>query len=384
MTFAAAISRHPSSPDATAEVVGEVLERGGPTPDLALVFCSTAHAGAFDDIVGTVRALVGPRRLLGVTASGVVGGPEEVEDEPALSLWTGSLGYVPEPVRVTAAGTSAGVALQGLPQPVAGRRQTVLLLADPFSLPVPDILDVVAAGGRPVPVIGGLASSGLSPGRNRLALDGEVHHDGGVGVLLDDVQTVVSQGCRPVGQPMIVTRVEGNMLGELAGRGAVEQLELLLARLGPDDRALVAEGGLHIGIVADEHQVDFDRGDFLVRNVVGVDRERGALAVGATPEVGTTVQFLLRDAASADEDLRALMADRGEAAAALLFTCNGRGRRLFGQPDHDARVVADHTPGRAVAGMFCAGEIGPVGPRSFLHGFTASVLLFPTATAPAG
>lgn len=384
MSFAAAISRHPSSPDATAEVVGEVLERGDPPPDLALVFCSTTHVDAFDDIVGTVRALVGPRRLLGVTASGVIGGAEEVEDGPAIGLWTGHLGYVPEPVRLTAAGTSAGVALQGLPQAVPGRRQTVLLLADPFSLPVPDILDVVASRSpRPTPVIGGLASAGLSPGRNRLALDDEVHRDGGVGVLLDGVTTVVSQGCRPVGQPMIVTRSEGNMLLEVAGRRAVEQLESLLGRLGEEDRALVADGGLHIGIVADEHQLSFDRGDFLVRNVVGVDRDRGALAVGATPEVGTTVQFLLRDAASADEDLRALLAGR-EAGAALLFTCNGRGQRLFGQPDHDARVVAGHTAGGAVAGMFCAGEIGPVGPRSFLHGFTASVLLFPSAAAAEG
>ena len=385
MRFAAAISRHPSSPDATAEVVGEVLERlAGPPPDLALLFCSTAHAEAFDDIVGTVRALVGPQRLVGVTAGGVIGGPEEVEDEPALSLWAGRLGYVPEPVRLTAAGTSAGVALQGLPQPVAGRRQTVLLLADPFSLPVPDILDAMASRSpRPSPVIGGLASSGLSPGRNRLALDGEVHRDGGVGVLLDGVDTVVSQGCRPVGQPMIVTRAEGNMVLEVAGRKAVEQLESLLGRLGEEDRALVADGGLHVGIVADEHQLSFDRGDFLVRNVVGVDRERGALAVGATPEVGTTVQFLLRDADSADEDLRALLAGR-EAEAALLFTCNGRGRLLFGEPDHDARVVADHIAGQAVAGMFCAGEIGPVGPRSFLHGFTASVLLFPSPPAVEG
>jgi small ligand-binding sensory domain FIST len=383
MPFTAAISRHPSTPDATAEVVGQVLDRGGHGPDLALLFVGAEHASAFDDVVGTVRTLIAPHRLLAVTAGGVIGGHEEVEDEPAISLWTGRLGYVPEAVRVTAVGTSAGVALQGLPQPDPGRRQTVVLLADPFSLPVPDLLDVIAAGDGPVPVIGGLASAGLSPGANRLALDGEVHTDGAVGVLLDDVDTVVSQGCRPIGNPMIVTRAEGNLLHELAGKRAVEQLERLLGRLGVEDRALVGDGGLHLGIVADEHQASFERGDFLVRNVVGLDRERGALAVGATPEVGTTVQFHLRDADSADEDLRALLAGR-VAGAALLFTCNGRGRRLFGAPDHDAAVVAEHTPGGAVAGMFCAGEIGPVGPRSFMHGFTASVLLFPTPGGGAG
>jgi small ligand-binding sensory domain FIST len=227
-----------------------------------------------------------------------------------------------------------------------------------------------------VPVIGGLASVGMSPGLNRLALDDEVFSDGGVGVLLDGVETVVSQGCRPVGNPMIVTSADGNLVVELAGRSAIERLEQLLGEITAEERALLTGGGIHLGIVADEHQPAFARGDFLVRNVVGADRERGALAVGATPEVGTTVQFHLRDAASADEDLRELLAGR-DAAGALLFTCNGRGRRLFGVPDHDARLVADLTPGRAVAGMFCAGEIGPIGGRSFLHSFTASVLLFP-------
>ncbi|HEY8544939.1 MAG TPA: FIST N-terminal domain-containing protein, partial [Acidimicrobiales bacterium] len=313
MRFAAAVSRHPSPPDATAEVVGEVLEAlPGPPPDLALLFCGAGHGRAFEDIVGTVRALVGPRRLLGVTAGGVIGGTEEVEDEPALSLWAAQLGYVPDPVRVTAfPQTTSGSAFQGLPQPAAGRRQTVLLLADPFTLPVPDMLDVVASrGAHAAPVIGGLASAGMSPGHNKLVLDGEIHRDGGVGVLLEDVETVVSQGCRPVGRPMIVTRAEGNLLFEVAGRPAVEQVETVLARLSEDERGIVADGGLHLGIVADEHQVSFDRDDFLVRNVVGVDRERGALAVGATPEVGTTVQFLLRDADSADEDLKALLAGR--------------------------------------------------------------------------
>ena len=376
MPFAAAISRHPSAPDATAEVVGQVLDHGGRGADLALLFCSAEHVDAFEEIVATVRTLVEPGRFLGVTAGGVIGGAEEVEDEPALSLWTGSLGYVPPALRLTALATTAGVALQGLPQGSEDGGQTAMVMADPFSLPVPDLLDAVAAGDAPVPIIGGLASAGMSPGHNRLALDDEVFTEGGVGVLLDGVETVVSQGCRPVGNPMIVTGAEGNLVLELAGRSAIDRLEQLLGEITAEERALLTGGGIHLGIVADEHQLVFERGDFLVRNVVGADRERGALAVGATPEVGTTVQFHLRDAASADEDLRELLADRA-AEGALLFTCNGRGRRLFGVPDHDARLVADLTPDRAVAGMFCAGEIGPIGGRSFLHGFTASVLLFP-------
>jgi small ligand-binding sensory domain FIST len=185
---------------------------------------------------------------------------------------------------------------------------------------------------------------------------------------------VVSQGCRPVGSPMIVTRSEGNQLLELAGQSALARLEQVARQVGPDERSLLA-GGVHLGVVADEHRVAFERGDFLVRGVLGADRERGALVVGAQVEVGTTVQFHVRDAASADEDLRALLAGR-RADGALVFTCNGRGRNLFGTPHHDATLVADVTSDRAVAGMFCAGEIGPVGRRSFLHGFTASVLLF--------
>ncbi|HMG45597.1 MAG TPA: FIST N-terminal domain-containing protein [Acidimicrobiales bacterium] len=376
MSYAAAISRHPASADATAEVVGQVLDAGGHGADLAVLFCSGEHVDAFADVVGTVQALAGPKRLVGITAGGVVGRTEEVENEPALSLWTAHLGYVPEPVRLTAASTTAGIALQGLPQGTG--HQTALLLADPFSLPVPDLLDVVAVADNPLPVIGGLASAGMAPGQNRLVLDGEIFTEGAVGVLLDGVETVVSQGCRPIGSPMIVTSADGNLVVELAGQSAIEQLEQLLGKLTPEDRELLASGGLHLGVVADEHQLAFQRGDFLVRNVVGADRERGALAVGATLEIGTTVQFHLRDAASADEDLRALLAGH-DADAALLFTCNGRGRRLFGTPDHDAQLVAEHTSTRAVAGMFCAGEIGPIGGRSFLHSFTASVLLFPTA-----
>lgn len=376
MSFTAAISRHPSAADATAEVVGHVLERDGAQPDLALVCCTTPHVDAFDEIVGTISTLVSPARLLAVTAGGVVGRHEEVEDVPGLSLWTARLGYVPEPVRLTAASTPAGVALQGLPHVDPDAGSTALLLADPFTLPVPDVLDVIAADERPLPVIGGLASAGMSPGQNRLALDDDVYEDGGVGVVLQEVECVVSQGCRPIGSPMIVTKAEGNRLYQLAGRNALDRLELLLGEVTAEERALLSMGGVHLGIVADEHQLAFARGDFLVRNVVGADRDTGALVVGAQPEVGTTVQFHLRDAASADEDLRALLTGR-RAEGALLFTCNGRGRRLFGIADHDAQLVADLTPDQGVGGMFCAGEVGPIGTRSFLHSFTASVVLFP-------
>jgi small ligand-binding sensory domain FIST len=242
------------------------------------------------------------------------------------------------------------------------------------------VVDLLGLLDPPVPGVGGAASAARVPGGDRLVLDDLVHADGGVGVVLPvEVATtlVVSQGCRPVGEPMIVTRAEGNLVAELAGRPALERLEELARALAPDERAKLATG-LHLGVAVDEHRMTFGRGDFLVRNVMGADRASGALAVGDVVPVGTTVQFQVRDADSADEDLRALLsaASATEAGGALLFTCNGRGQRLFGEPDHDARAVEAAVRSGAVAGMFCAGEFGPVGPRSFVHGFTASIALF--------
>lgn len=349
----------------------------GPT-DLAVLFCSADHRDSFDEIVATVRAVLDPARLLGVTASGIIGGAREVEDSPAISLWAAGLGVEPVPVRMSAVRTETGAAISGLPQADGPEEQTLLLLSDPFTMPVADVLDVLAARDDSPAVIGGQASAAMVPGGNRLALDGEVHRDGAVGVLLPSslMRPLVSQGCRPVGSPMIVTKASGERLEELAGQPALTRLQQVASQLDPGERALLAEG-VHLGVVVDEHRSSFDRGDFLVRNVAGADRDTGALITGAVTPVGTTVQFHVRDASSADEDLRlALAAGGGKGQAALLFTCNGRGRRLFDAPDHDAELVAGVIHEEAVAGMFCAGEIGPVGDRSFLHGFTASLAVF--------
>lgn len=383
MRCVTALSQHPVAAEATAEVVGQVLDRGLERRDLVVLFCSAHHVDAFAAITSTVRSLLEPGRLVGATAVGIVGGEREVEEGPALTLWATELDMVPPAVRLTATSTPAGVAIQGLPGNTQATGNTVMLLADPFSLPMPEVLDVFAAGEEPTPIVGGLASAGMAPGSNRLALDDDVFVDGAVGVVLDAATTtVVSQGCRPVGSPMIVTQADGNQLVELAGKSALSRLEQVASQIGPDERSLLANG-VHLGVVADEHQAAFGRGDFLVRSVLGADRERGALSVGAVLEVGTTVQFHVRDATSADDDLRALLAGH-HADGALVFTCNGRGRDLFGTPDHDASLIADVTKDAAVAGMFCAGEVGPVGGRSFLHGFTACVLLFgDTASSPA-
>lgn len=378
MSYAASMSEHPIATHATGEVVGSVFEQLGAAPDLAVLFVTAPHAGALEDIAAAVREVLKPATLIGATAVSVLGGDREVEEKPAVSLWAGRLAGPVAPVRLDVS-TSIGVAVSGLGHDLVGRtdEQTLVLLADPFSVPLDGFLDAAPETYPGLRIVGGLASAARGPGGNRLVLDDRVYTDGAVGALLSPLHAttaVVSQGCRPIGNPMTVTKSDGRVIYELAGRPALERLVELLEGLDPDERAL-AQRGIHLGRVIDEHKIDFDRGDFLIRTVLGGDRDVGALAVGDEVAVGATVQFQVRDAASADDDLRELLAGR-QAKGALVFTCNGRGTHLFGVPDHDAQVVNAHVDGDATAGMFCAGEVGPVGDRSFLHGFTASVLLF--------
>ncbi len=386
MPFASALSLHPDPAQATGEVAGRVLEVLGPRPDLAVVFVSPHHVEATTDIAAALRALIEPVVLLGATGVAVIGGDQEVEDAPAVSLWAGRLAEAPRPVRIRAARTPSGVALGGITADTCGPGEVLVLLADPFTLPVDDVVEMLSSLVPPVPVVGGAASAARAPGGNRLVLDGEVVSDGAVGAVLPEAVAtsfVVSQGCRPVGDPMIVTQADGNQLVELAGRPALDRVDEVVAAADPHERAQLAEG-LHVGVAVDEHKMTFGPGDFVIRNVLGAVRGARSLAVAERVPVGTTVQFQVRDADSADEDLRSLLvaaSAEGLADAALVFTCNGRGSRLFGEPDHDARQVHAAVRGDAVGGLFCAGEIGPVGERSFVHGFTASILLFRDATS---
>ena len=212
-------------------------------------------------------------------------------------------------------------------------------------------------------------------------LDDRVIDTGAVGVRVDGIRirALVSQGCRPIGSIYTVTVAEGNVIRELAGRPPLQRLQEVVEALPPEDRELVNRG-LHVGRVIDEYKTELGRGDFLIRGVTGVDPQTGALAVGDRIEVGETIQFHVRDAATADEDLRNLLEQEAEPAdGALLFTCNGRGSRLFPVPDHDASLVSNKLGGLPLAGFNCAGEIGPIGGKNFLHGFTASVALFSDA-----
>jgi small ligand-binding sensory domain FIST len=376
--FAAAMSQHPDPAVATGDVVGRVLEAlGDPddAPDLAMLFVTPVHAPAMEEIVATVNATLRPRAMLGCAAVSVVGGEREVEQGPAISLWAGRTGPT-TPFHLTVGDSPDGLTFTGWPESIPDDASALLLLPDPFTFPTDDLLRRMEEDRPGMPVVGGMASAARAPGGNRLVIDGRVMTDGAVGAFLGpqvEVATVVSQGCRPVGSPFVVTRAEHNIVYELAGRSAVERLQEVAAALPDDDRELLAEL-VQIGRVIDENKLDFGPGDFLVRNVVGADPNSGALRVGDIVQVGSTAQFQVRDAVSADQDLRR-MVDGRSADAALVFTCNGRGTHLFPEPHHDAMVVSESLAGAPVAGMFCAGELGPIGGHNFMHGFTASVVL---------
>jgi len=376
-TFAAAASEHPSANDAVAEVVGEILQSIGPAADLVVIFATGEHAEALPDVVRTVRTLLNPRVLVGATAVSVVGGAREIEGRAGLTLWAARFGTDIEPIRLEAFRSPQGELLVAGGGVIGRNEGTLLLLADPFTFPATEVLDHLGETAPGVTIIGGFASAGQMAGQNVLILDDERFRDGAVGVWLPPsvrVSPVVSQGCRPIGQPLTVTRGEGNVINELAGASALTRLMSQLEALGEEEKELV-QAGLHVGIVVDEHQMDFGAGDFLVRGVIGADRDAGSVVIGDQIQIGTTVQFHVRDARTADEDLRLLL-DGRPAAGVLLFTCNGRGLHLFGEPHHDATVVADSCGTDAIAGMFCAGEFGPIGGQTFVHGFTASMALF--------
>jgi small ligand-binding sensory domain FIST len=256
-------------------------------------------------------------------------------------------------------------------------------LADPFTTPVQELLSLLGEQYPGVPVIGGLAGGGRDAGENRLVLAGQAYDGGAVGVGISGpvaVQTIISQGCRPIGDRYVVTRAERNVIHELGGKPALQRLQAAFDSLGEQERR-TAHRALHVGIVIDEQGNHFDRGDFLIRNLIGADQVAESIAVGESVREGQTVQFHLRDARTADEDLNLLLAAYGQRrhvppSGALLFSCCGRGEGLFGEPHHDVTVLRTRLGTIPTAGFFAQGEIGPVGHKNFVHGYTASIALF--------
>jgi small ligand-binding sensory domain FIST len=353
---------------------------GGANVDLAYLFLSGEHGDEAEEALAAALEELDAFNLLGCVAEGVIGRDRELEQGPGAVVWAAALpGSMIETFHAVAFATDDGVAVSGVP--LLADADLVTLLVDPFTFPASGFLAELIQSEGEIPVVGGLASSGGGPDAQALFLDGDVLPDGAVGAVLRGahVRTVVSQGCAPVGTDSVVTSAEDNVVYELAGRPALERLQSELRTMGPEQQQLAASGGLLAGLVIDENRSEYKRGDYLMRGLIDIDEDSGAITLGEAVRVGQTLRFHVRDARSADDDLQeglfhALEGER--AAGALLFTCNGRGTNMFSEPDHDARAVANALRGDALAGFFCAGEIGPVGGKPFLHGFTATAAVF--------
>ena len=384
--FASAMSTLPKPGDAAREACAAVLRAlDGHHPDLVVLFATPDLMANAAGIAAIISGELGGGAIIGCTAEAVVGTGREVESPPGLSLWAASLpGTRLEPfVLDPGLGDDGAAVLTGWPAQVDPRApaevagsDAVILLADPFSFP-PDSLH--GPDGKPAArqVIGGMASGGRAPGDHRLVFGEHVLAEGAVGVVVPGAHAVVSQGCRPVGPEMTITACHDGVVEELAGRPALERVQAVVEDLGAEDRALVDQGVL-AGLVEDGNKPQLEQGDFLIRGILGGDPSTGAIAVGERVRVGQVMRLQVRDHESAGADLRRALAQApGPAGGALLFTCNGRGTHMFPEPDHDARAVADVLGAVPLAGLFCNGEIGPVGGRAHLHGFTATLAVFP-------
>jgi small ligand-binding sensory domain FIST len=356
---------------------------GAGEADLALVFASGAHLAAPEAALEGVHSVLAPKALVGCGAGGVLGVGRELESGTALAVWAASFGGAGRATAFAAsAEPDAAVAFAGLPELTDAT--AAIMLVDPYSFATDAVLVHLADAAPEVPVLGGIASARTPEGEAALFLGEEVCERGAVGVSFEGIELVscVSQGAAPVGREVTITAADGNLIHELAGRPALEMVEQLISELGAGERALIA-GGLLLGIVIDLGKPEYGQGDFLVRGVLGADPSTGTLVVGATVKPGQVVRLHVRNARSADEDLRNALRRRlgalpgHRAAGAIVFSCNGRGSAMFDEPDHDAALVAHELGGAPAAGFFAAGEIGPVGSRSFLHGYTATVAVFP-------
>jgi small ligand-binding sensory domain FIST len=381
----AGLSTHENGREAASAALDAALAPlGGRPADLVFLFVSPQHEDEQRAIIDVATERVEGATVLGCSAGGVIGATREIEDAPAVAAWAASLpGIGVQPFRLTFQREDDHAIIEGLEDlPSRGEEPVMVMLADPFSFPADVLLDHLNETSAAIPIVGGMASGGLEAGRNSLYFNDEILRDGAVGAILTGggMTTVVSQGCRPVGRTYAVTRAERNVLFEMGGAPAMTRIEELYAESTERDQLLIRRG-LHVGSAITETKPELGRGDFLVRNVVGVDRDTGAIAISDVVEVGRTVQFQVRDAEAAREDLRLVLerersARPEDVAGALLFSCNGRGSALFGQPDHDVNAVRRAFGDVPVAGFFAAGEMGPVAGKNFLHGFTASILLF--------
>ncbi len=370
------------------KIVQELTEGLAQPFDLGFLFISSFSKTSTEEILEHLNRRLKIKNLLGCTCAGIIGTQMEVERRPATSLILARLpGVKIVPFTINQ------VQLEQLNSPEGWfnflevyptEKPIFLILPDPFQFDMNRFLHNINKIYPDSAVVGGLASGAYQPLENTLFLNQKHYEEGMVGVFLTGplrVETIVSQGCRPIGETYIVTKAEGNLIYELAGKPFVEVLQSVLYKALPKDK-LLAQDALFVGIAMNEYRHEYKRGDFLIRGLIGIDRTTGAGAIADYIKPGQTIQFHVRDADAATEDLNELLIAQQEKKnkekpkGALVFSCNGRGEGLFRQPNHDIQIIQKYLGPVPAAGFFCAGEVGPVCKSNFLHGFTSSIALF--------
>lgn len=380
-----AVVEHPSWRIAIDRAVHEVLAGRPSPPDLVFLFASSAYAGDYPELLREARERTCARTVVGCSGVGVAGNGKELECRPAVSLLALWLpGATVHPVRIhqehlsLLADPDLWATLSGVePDDVA----SWIVLGDPFRHDTQTLLDGLSNLYPGVPVVGGLTSSPRDERQGWVFLDDRVYDEGGIALAIGGpyrILPICSHGCDPIGQTWTVTGVDKNTLLTISNRPALAVMEEALSTVPAARREHCAEN-LVIGFAADEYRDEFHRGDYLVRGIIGVDEERGAIVVGGKPRCGQTVQFHVRDAEVADIDLEQALTDaraligRQKPIAAWLFACTARGTALFGQPHHDAHALQQAFPGLPTAGTIVSTEIAPAGRRIGLQGFTATI-----------
>lgn len=381
-----ALSTDPDAITAMRTACEEVRDAMGErSVSLALVFISHELAGDPWTLLEEIRRSLDPEHVAGTVTDAVIADDREMEGTPGIVVWAAHLpGAEVDVARFVSDPDSTPTFVGFWPGWVPETPDTALIvLSDPFSFPVEVLLAEHRHAGLP-PIVGGQASGGTRAGEHVLILDDEVHFDGAIGIAIGGVRTIplVAQGATPVGPDMVITAGGGTVIEELAGVRAYDRLMMILEEMGNDDTPF--SGAPMLGIVINENVPEYTRDDFLVRALQGHDPATGAIHVGEHIRVGQTVRLHSLSGVAADEDLSIALGTLRQSigsqrvAGALLFTCNGRGRRLFGEVNHDAEAVTTAVEA-PLAGMFANGEIGPVAGETFLHGFTASLLLILTS-----
>jgi len=390
LQWSSAVSDSPSFTEAVNQASEQILANlDGQRPDLAVVFISSHHTPSYFTAPEVLAEALGAKVLIGCSAAGVIGGGQEVERRPGIAISAAVLpGVELSPFHLNQdelpspdAGPEAWHDLLGI-QPADC--PAIMLLPDPFTLRSDHLLAGLDFAYPSAVKIGGLASGGGQPGTNALFMNDKSVRSGAVGVAFTGdlaVETVVAQGCRPIGEPLVVTESEINVISKLGDQTPLEVLRDLFDAAETREQRLIRRS-LQIGIIMDRLAQDRSEGEFLIRNVLGADEDDGTLAVGELVQEGQVVQFFVRDAQAADEDLRMMLEEyignlEGDVpASALLFSCLGRGQYLYGSPDHDTTMFTDMVADIPIAGFFSNGEIGPIGDQTFLHGYSASFALF--------